>query len=193
MNFTGEAPPSSRAASDGAPPLIVGPNKYSYTFGVPVGWEFNFEQAHQRGASLAFFPKGGSFNDSSSAIYINEISDSCEDNCISPLPQTISKTLREIKAENPAVDVSTTASILTKDGDKASIRILKGSKDPRDPRLDDTEALAFIGHDEATILVVLTTRDAKTWEQDYAAFQQVVAGRRFFTCNSPDLAVPCAK
>jgi len=192
MRFDMDTPPSSKASSDGAPPLVVGPDKYSYTFGVPAGWEFNFEQAHQRGASLAFFPKGGSFNESSSVIFVSEINCECEEEP-SRISVAIAKTIREVKDENPAVEVSAEPSVRTRDGDKAAIRILRGSKDPRDPQLKDNEALAFIGHDEATILVVLTARDSKTWNEDYAAFQQIVAGHKFFTCNSPDLAVPCRK
>jgi len=193
MRFDMDTPPPAKESNDGAPPLVVGPDKYSYTFGVPAGWDFNFDQAHQRGATLAFFPKGGNFNESSSVIYVSTISGPCEENCMSPLSQSIAKTLREVKADSPAVEVSSEPPIRTRDGDKAAIRILKGSKDPRDPQLKDNEALAFIGHDEATILVVLTARDPKTWNEDYAAFQQIVAGHKFFTCNSPDLAVPCRK
>lgn len=50
MKFTDDAPGTPAASTAGAPPLIVGPDKYSYTFGVPEGWEFNFDQARQRGA-----------------------------------------------------------------------------------------------------------------------------------------------
>jgi hypothetical protein len=73
MKFSDDLePPQNRSAKD-APPLIVEPNKYSYTFGVPDDWEFSGEQAHRRGAALAFFPKGGDFNSSNNVIYVNEI------------------------------------------------------------------------------------------------------------------------
>jgi len=191
MKFTDDPPATSAASTAGAPPLIVGPNKYSYTFGVPEGWEFNFEQARQHGAALAFFPKGGSFNESSSVIYVNELGDPCSDNCLSPLSQSIANTLREVKAGSPTVEITAAEPVRTKDRAKAAVRILKGAKDPRNPEFKDNEALAFIEHDETMILVVLTTRDPKTWDQDYAAFQQIVAGHKFFTCDSPNLAVPC--
>jgi len=193
MKFTADPPAKPAASADGAPPLVLGPDKYSYTFGVPAGWEFSFEQAHQRGAALAFFPKGGSFNESSSVIFVNELGDPCSGDCMSPLSQSIAKTLREVKADSPSVEIAAAESVRTTDGTKAAVRILKGAKDPRNPDVKDNEALAFIGHDETMILVVLTARDAKTWEQDYAAFQQIVAGHKFFNCNSPNLAVPCSK
>ncbi|MGO9086308.1 MAG: hypothetical protein ACLQBK_13865 [Candidatus Sulfotelmatobacter sp.] len=192
MKF-GEPPASARASDDEAPPLVLGANKYSYTFGVPQGWKFSFEQAQARGAALAFFPRGGSFNHSSSVIYVNEIGDSCSD-CLSQLWQSIATTLREVKADSPAVEIATAEPVKTKDGGMATIRILKGAMDPRDPkRGKDREAVAFLGHDETIIMVVLTARDVSAWEQDYAAFQQVVAGHKYFTCNSPDLAVPCQR
>lgn len=193
MRFDGDGgAPQQRDSSKDAPPLIVGPNKYSYTFGVPTNWEFNFEQAHARGAELAFFPIGGNFNGSSSVIYVSEIDTSC-DGCLSPIDESIAKTLREVKEESPSVLISSGDPIRTKDGAQAKVRILKGSSDPRNPALKDNEALAFIGHEETTVLVVLTARDPSTWDQDFNAFQKVIAGHKFFNCNTPDLAVPCSR
>jgi hypothetical protein len=193
MRFDGP-PPAENGSVDGAPPLILGPNKYSYTFAVPAGWEFNIEQARERGVTLAFFPKGGSFRDSGSVVYVNELDNPCSgEDCLSPVSQAIAKTLREARADDPGVEVATADPIPTKDGDKALVRTLKGSHDPRNPEVKDNEALAFIEHDETIILVVLTARGTKTWDQDYTAFREIVAGHKFFTCASPNLAVPCGK
>lgn len=193
MRFDGPPPAENRSA-DPAPPLILGPSKYSYTFGVPAGWEFNVDQARQRGVTLAFFPKGGSFADSSSVVYVNELDNPCSgEDCLSPVSLAIAKTLREARADDPGVEVATADPIPTKDGDKAFVRTLKGSHDPRNPEVKDNEALAFIGHEQTIILVVLTARDGKTWDQDYAAFREIVAGHEFFNCESVNLAVPCRK
>jgi len=193
MRFDGP-PPAENGSADGRPPLILGPGKYSYTFGVPAGWEFNIDQARQRGVTLAFFPKGGSFGDSSSLVYVNELDNPCSgEDCLSPVSLAIAKTVRQARADDPEVEVATGDPIPTKDGDKAFVRTLKGSHDPRHPEVKDNEALAFIGHDETIILVVLTARGTKTWDQDYAAFREIVAGHKFFTCDSPKLAVPCRK
>lgn len=183
---------STNTQPSGVPPLAVNEDNYSYTFGIPSGWEFNFDQARQRGATLAFFPKGGSFADSSSIVYVNEVDNPCSGECVSPVSQAIAKILREVKDDTPSVQVTTGALIQTKDADiKAEVRTLRGGRDPRNPDLKDSEALAFIAHDETVILVVLTARDLKTWDQDYAAFREIVTGHKFFTCNSPDRAVPC--
>jgi hypothetical protein len=193
MKFTDKVAPR-HGSTEGAPPLILEPNKYSYTFGVPKGWEFSFEQARERGVRVAFFPEGGSFGNSSSVIYAREIDDSCTANCVSAVPEAMATTIREARGESPSLEVSTENPVKTKDGEKALVRILKGARDPRQAKdAKDREALAFIGHDEAIILVVLTARDTKTWEQDYGAFQEIVAGHRFFTCNSPELATPCGR
>jgi hypothetical protein len=175
------------------PPLIVEPNKYSYTFGVPKGWEFSSEQAHRRGAALAFFPDGGSFNESSSVIYVNEIDDGCT-NCLNVFPERIASTIRSVEDDSPAVQITTEHPLKTKDGGFAQIRLLKDAQDPREPKTrKDNEALAFIGHDETIILLVLSVRDKRTWDQDYSAFQEVIAGHKFFNCDSPDLRVPCKR
>ncbi|HXJ85607.1 MAG TPA: hypothetical protein VMS18_02220 [Candidatus Binatia bacterium] len=190
MKFSDD-PPAHANSFAADPPLIVKPNRYSYTFGVPAGWEFNFEQAHQRGAALAYFPKGGDFNDSSAVMYMNEIDSACSDDCMSQVSHAMAETLRDVKSEKPSVKINQGEPVLTKDGIKAAVRLVREGIDPRDPKLSDNEALAFIGDHEAIILVVLSSRDANTWEQDYSAFRQVVAGHKFFSCNSPGLAVPC--
>jgi hypothetical protein len=191
MRFDG---PDENGSAEVAPPLILGASKYSYTFGVPAGWEFNIDQARRSGVTLAFFPKGGSFLASSSVVYVNELDNPCSgEDCLSPVSLAMAKTLREARADNPEVEVATADPIPTKDGGKALVRTLKGSHDPRDPEVRDNEALAFIGHDETIILVVLTARDGKTWDRDYTAFREIVAGHKFFTCDIPNLAVPCRK
>ncbi len=193
MKFSDEPAPRE-GSGDAAPPLIVEPDKYSYTFGVPAGWEFSFEQAHQRGASLAFFPKGGSFKSSSSVIYVNEIDASCAPNCMKFVSKEIAKTIREVTSENPTAKVTASAPVTTKDGGTALVQILKGTIDPRDPKTGTvSEAVAFIGHDETIILVILTVRDTKTWDQNYRAFEQIITDHRFFNCNSPELRVPCSR
>lgn len=190
MQFA-DPPPLSNIGAPGDPPLVVEPNKFSYTLGVSAGWEFDFEEAHERGDALEFFPKGGSFTGSSSAIYVNLSGEDCAGGCISLLSDLIEETLRTVKAGSHGLEVTAAEPILTKDGTRAEIRIVKGAKDPRDPKFTDNEALAFLAHDEAIILVVLASRDPNAWQQDYAAFQQIVAGHRFFTCNTPSLRVPC--
>jgi hypothetical protein len=190
MTFT-ESPPWN-AARNGEPPLVV-ERKYSCTFGLPAGWEFNVDQAYEHGSSLAYFPKRGSFTDSSSVIYVTVFADDYSESCITLLSDSITATLSSVKAGSPRLEVKTAEPILTKGGTKAAIRVVMGAKDRRDPKSTANEALAFLANDDAILLVVLTSRDAKNWEQDYSAFQQIVAGHRFFSRNARSLAVGCPK
>jgi len=187
MKFTDDAPPV-RVAAEIAPPLVLEPNKYSYTFGVPAGWEYSFEQAEEAGVRLLFFPEGGSFATSNSIVYTNEANnDVCGANCTGMLARAIEKNIKESRDDSPMLQVANASPIAIQGGGTATVRILTGWKSP----LQAKEALAFIEHDEAIVLVVLTTKNAKTWEQDYAAFREIVAGHKFFNCNSPDLAAGC--
>lgn len=182
MRFTDE--PAS-ASQPEAPPLVLEPGKYSYTFGTPKNWKFSFEGASHYGATLLAYPKDGNFDQSNGVMYVNELC--AGPTCKGTLIQAIKKTIDESREDSPSLNVKTEPPILLKAGGEAQIRILTGARDPRQAK----EALAFIEHDEAIILVVLTSRNTATWDQDYRAFEQVVAGHRFFTCNTPDLAMPC--
>jgi hypothetical protein len=187
MKFTDDPSPA-RVATESAPPLVLEPNKYSYTFGVPAGWEYSFEQAEEAGVRLLFFPKGGSFATSNSIVYVNEANDDvCGANCTGMLARAIEKNIGESREDSPVLQVANANPIAIRGGGTATVRILTGWRNPQQVK----EALAFIEHDEAIVLVVLTTKSVKTWEQDYAAFQEIVAGHKFFNCKSPDLAASC--
>jgi hypothetical protein len=167
-----------------APPLIVEPNRYSYTFGVPTGWEFSFEEGKQFGLRLVFFPHGGDFHTANTVIYVNEV---CPSNCTGTLTGTIQQTIDNAKRHSPNLKVEAAKPIPISTGGEASIRILSGSRDVRQAR----EAMAFIEHKETVVLVVLTTKNISTWESDYKAFEAIVKGHKYFNCDSPELAVKC--
>jgi hypothetical protein len=186
MNFADEDAPS-RDSEENPAPLIVEPNKYSYTFSIPQGWAFSFEQAQEFGVRIVFFPKGGDFHTSRSAIYVSEANAACKTNCAGATPLAITKTIQETRDDSPTVRVAVEHPLRIMEGGEAQVRVLTGLRDPRQVK----EALAFIGHNEAIVLVVLTTGDVKTWEHDYRVFQDVVSGHKFFTCTSPGLATPC--
>jgi hypothetical protein len=188
MKFRGGDAPE-RDLRQSAPPLVLEPNKYSYTFGVPKGWEYSFEEARQVGVRLVFLPKGGSFDESNSIIYVNEANDLCTINCVGALSQAIAQTIEEAKDNSPMLQVKAVSPIKINAGGEASVRILTGASDPRQAK----EALAFIEHNDAIVLVVLTAKNTKTWEQDYGAFQQIVSGHKFFNCNTPSLTTPCRR
>lgn len=167
-----------------APPLVLEADRYSYTFAVPNGWDFSFDQATEVGVRLVFFPEGGSFHSSDTIIYVNEI---CKSSCGGSLEGAISKSIQDARAGNPKLKIETAPSLKTKGGNAVPVRILSGAQDVRQAR----EALAFIDTQDVVVLPVLTTKDPKSWEADYAAFRRIVEGFKYFDCNSPELAVKC--
>ena len=163
------------------PPLVLEPNKYSYTFSVPKGWDFSFEQANESNMRLVFFPVGGNVHLSESVIYVNEVRGN--------LDNAFDIMLGNAKAHNPLLRIEPIDAIpLTwNPGVSAPVRILTGANDPRQAK----EALVFIDHGTMVVLVVLTTKNTANWREDYRALETVVAGHKYFDCNSPHLAVPC--
>lgn len=174
------------AAERPAPPLIVEPDLYSYTFPVPDGWAFSSEQASEFGVSLVLFGEGSDFHGSNAVMYVTEL---CKRECRGATQREMSTVLDSAHAESPSLRVETGAPIVTKSGAKAQVRILSGASDPRQAR----EALAFVPGREVIALLVLSVKDTSSWEQDFAAFQQVVAGYRLFTCDTPGLHMGCRK
>jgi hypothetical protein len=167
-------------------PLVLHQGRYSYTFDVPAGWEFSFEEEDRLGVPLVFFPKGGSVSDSNTIVYVNE---TCSTNCSGAFDSIVQTSLERARRDSPDLQVRSAPSIPMTAGGRAEIRVLSGTSDPRRVR----EALAFIRHDETIVLVVLTTKDVGSWDTDYEAFAAIVRGHRFFNCDSPGLAVPCRK
>jgi hypothetical protein len=167
-----------------APPLVLEPNKYSFTFGVPKDWDFSFDQAHKHGATLVFFPEGGGFDPSTTIVYVTDL---CRGNCAGTLTKAIDATLTNAKHNSPKLKVAILDPLKTGEGGEAQVRVLTGESDPRQAK----EALAFIEHNEAIILVVLTTKDATNWDTDYKVLREIVSGHKFFNCSSPGLSKPC--
>lgn len=186
MKFSDDPAPNNNSARK-APPLVLEPNKYSYTFGVPAGWDFSFEQAAQAGVRLLYFPTGGSFDTSSTIIYVNEADEVCATTCTGMLAKAVAKTLQESREDSPLLQVADAKPIPLDGGGTAVVQILKGWRDPRQAQ----EALAFIEHKETIVLIFLTTKSVKTWAADYVAFQEIVSRHKFFDCNSPGLAQAC--
>jgi len=119
-------------------------------------------------------------------VYVNE---ACSTEPAKDLLACINGVLEKARARSPNLQVEIAPSIKTGDGDSAEVRILSGAADARQAR----EALAFVRHDEVTVLVVLTTKDPSRWTNDYAAFERILAGHRYFDCKSLRLAVSCSR
>jgi hypothetical protein len=165
-----------------APPLVLEPNKYSYTFAMPAGWDFSFEDARPFMVRMVVFPKGGSFRDSKTVGYVNEL---CQQPC--KIDSAVERVVSNARRRNPDIRVESPRALKTKSGAAVPVRVMTGFRDP----LQAKEAVAFIETPAAVVLAVLTTRDAAGWEKDYAALAAMIAGFEYYDCKSPALRVKC--
>ena len=171
--------------SANAPPLpiVLEPDKYSYTFGLPLGWTYSFDEAPAR-ARLVFFPVGGGFNESIAIVYVNEIR---KEGGIRSLEDAMDDVITGFKAHSPRLKVSTTDPIQLNSGSKAEVRLFTGARDP----VQAKEAIAFIEERDKVVIVVLTVKNPGNWPSDNRIFHEIVGGYQHFTCETTDLAVPC--
>lgn len=171
---------SMGAAAAEPRPLVLEPNRYSYTFDVPDGWTYNFDDARRLGVRLMLLPLGESFENAPSIIYVNEIDCGGRD--------VVACAVESFRTGNPGLRVTSVSPISTRANTMARVILLEGASDPRQAR----EALAFLEEEETTVLVVLSTNDPASWAEDMRAFETVVSGFEYFTCSDPSLAVPCS-
>jgi hypothetical protein len=171
-------------AAEGVPPLITEPDLYSYSVAVPEGWVYSYKQASEFGVAFVLFHEGSSFHHSTAVMYATEV---CERECRGALRAEVDDVLRKAKAKSPKLLVESREPITTRSGAAAEVRVLSGASDPRQAR----EALAFIAHREVIVLLVLSTRDTRSWDKDFAAFETAVRGYQLTTCSAPDVLVGC--
>lgn len=165
-------------------PLVLEPGRYSYSFGVPSGWNYSFEQARRRGLKLLYYPEGCLLRDATSTITIGEI---CRSGCSGKLSGTIQQVAESTRERGSDTRIASAPPLKIRAGGEAEVRIVTHARAPQQVQ----EALAFIGHEETIVLVVLTTKTPDTWDRDFKAFEDVVRGHQFFNCGRPELAIPC--
>jgi hypothetical protein len=170
------------AAAQKGPPLVLEPDKYSYTFGVPAGWDFSFEQARLFMVRVVLFPAGGDFRASKSVVYVNEL---CQQPCNAAA--ALERVVSNARTRNAALRVEAPPSLKTKGGTTVPVRVMTGFSDPRQVK----EAVAFIETADVVILAVLTTSDASGWEKDYAALSAMIGGFQYFDCKSAEERLRC--
>ena len=161
-------------------PLVLEPNRYSYTYGVPDGWSHDYDVAQRTGVRSMLLPKGESFHSAPSIIYVNEVDCSAED--------VVDCVVDRFRPGNPNLRVTPGSPIPTGANTNGRVILLEGASDPRQAR----EALAFLEEEETTVLVVLSTKDTASWARDMRAFEIVVSGFEYFNCSTPSLSVPCS-
>ncbi len=125
-------------------------------------------------------PNGESFHSAPSIIYVNDLDCDAGD--------VVDCVVEGFRPSNPNLRVTPGNPIPTGANTNARVVLLEGASDPRQAR----EALAFLEEEETTVLVVLSTKDTVSWEQDMRAFEIVVSGFEYFNCSTPSLAVPCS-
>lgn len=169
------------AATAAPPPRVIHPGVYAYRLALPAGWRSAAKQAGRVGARLVLYTGGHGLAGARAVVYVNEL---CKSDCGATLAGAVARTLADARARNPRLRVATLPALHTAAGQAVPVRQLSAGRGAR-------EALAFIDTPRVVVLAVLTSRAPWSWDQDYAAFGDMIAGFRYFDCSLPAAAPHC--
>lgn len=159
------------------PSLVVEPGKYSYKVELPSGWSASAEEAQRMKVPLMLFPKGRSFTQSGSMVFINEF---CKTPCAS-VNEPISLIIAHAGTRDPDNKVERPASIKTMDGAPIEFRVITSTINKRQVR----DAFAFIGSRGVVVIARLSVGDVGDWDRDFRDFSSALASLQFFDCKAP--------
>lgn len=172
-------------AAQAAPaPRVIHPGLYAYRLALPAGWTSAPAQARRVGARLVLFAGGQDLAGASAVVYVNEL---CKVECGATLASALARTLQDAHARNPALQVEKLPPLHTAAGSAVPVRLLSGRSAQHGAR----EALAFIDTPRVVVLAVLTSRAPWSWDAEYRAFGEMVAGFRYYDCSQSAPPAQC--
>ncbi len=142
--------------------LVYG-DGYSFWIDAPKGWVLDPKTAKEYGLNIVLFQDGFSFRNAPAVMYTSKLrrTESVED--------AMKHEASMYNEKYKGILISRRPPVKTKDNKTALIQYYKGGKQ------DQTdEAVAFIQENGLIVLLVLSAKSEKTFEEAYPAFEQLI-------------------
>jgi len=160
---------------------------YAFNLKAPKGWVLDTESGLDQGLHAVFYPKGGSWTDSTVIAYARSRPK------VAPVmtPEDAAQdTIRQFHSKgNPNYKGSKLKTIKTDGGQDVVIYQFSGDQ------WGNSEAVAYFVEDKQINFIVLSSRDAKAYEQAMPAFEDLAKSYKAMpiTVKGPKYPLPPAK
>jgi len=150
--------------------IVRGPG-YAFTLKAPTGWVIDAASGVEQGLPAVFYPKGGTWSESSAVAYARARPRTKQ---IDTIEETVRAAVDALRAQgNPEYSAKFFKTIKTEDGREGAIYRCSGSK------TGDIEATAYFKERRTIDFVTLSCRSQKVFDAALPAFEQLVASYAF--------------
>ncbi len=153
---------------------IVYGKDHVFALSAPKGWVLDNTSGVKMGLHAVFYPKGSSWENSAAVMYANTIRKNLDQK--ETLNQVIEADLDGYKKHSPTVKVADAGQLPTKhEAQKAIVKYFSGDRNGR------FEAVAYIDEKKTVIVLVLTAKTKKDFEDALPNFKELVASYFFIS------------
>ena len=142
----------------------------------PKGWVLDNGILNDQGIYAAFYPQGSSWDkakENGTVMYVNTARKAPPDDDVATLMKNDAE---DTKADAPKAEIHEADPIKTK---KVTARVQQFTPGA----FDRFEAVAYIDSPEVIVMIVVSSKDAKTFNRDYPVFKELVGSYEFMTAD----------
>jgi len=142
----------------------------------PKGWVLDNGVLNDQGIFAAFYPQGSSWEkarENGTVMYVNTARKAPPDDDVATLMKNDAE---DTKADAPKAQVHEAEPIKTKETTARVQQFTPGA-------FDRFEAVAYIDSPQVLVMIVVSSKDAKTFKRDYPIFKELVGSYQFMTTD----------
>jgi hypothetical protein len=146
----------------------------------PKGWVADSNVGVAQGASVVFYPKGGSWDKSPVVFYLRNA-----DKIDNSLIKTVDSEMAHYKENAPQANITDEPQTITKDGKIVIVKKI------HDKKSDNMEVISFIGEPYSVSVITLNSKSTKGAMKVMPVYKQLVSSYSY--AGSPDAAKKMAQ
>ena len=147
---------------------IVYGKDHAFSVTAPNGWILDNHSGVQQGIYAVFYPTGGSWENSTTVMYVNTASKNIEGN------ETVQSFITKDSLDYSDTEIKRLPTIWT--GDKKEARVLSFF-------YSNYDVVAYIDEPKIIAMIIMTARNKKDYEDNLSAFTELVGSYLFLTSD----------